>query len=503
MSIKVGFGHSRLRAAAALATALLVVGGVAIANATAATTITSPPDGAVLFSPDVLVAGTAEPSTTVTVSEVGAPLAAAVASSSGAWSTTIHVGAGDHVIVATAGSSQSDPRGFKINTAGPAPAVTAPADGAALGSQDVAFSGTGVRGATVWIREKGSTEPARCGAPVRSDLGDTWSCTLLMSEGMHTVNVWQADAAGTAGTIVERRFSVDKTPPTVQITSPVSGTLTNNSSVVFAGTTESEATVTLAVDGQDAGTVLADGNGKWAISLKLTDGGARGGTAHAIAARAVDSTGNVGEPSAPVTVTVDTFAPAAPAISSPSEGAQLPSKTVKVEGTSEPGATITIAALRGADSGPATGVADGSGAWTVTGTASEGAVSLTAVATDAARNASAASAARVVTVDATAPVVTITTASPTVFTPADSAAAIEGTASDGVSLPVLSFALDGPLPGINAVVPQPTVTSTGATSVSFSVPVSSLFPGVYTLTVTARDAAGNTHSASIQFVKIG
>ncbi|HEU4348825.1 MAG TPA: Ig-like domain-containing protein [Actinoplanes sp.] len=101
------------------------------------------------------------------------------------------------------------------------------------------------------------------------------------------------------------------------------------------------------------------------------------------------------------TWTVDTAAPAAPAIVSPADGSVNGTGTVVVSGTAEPASTVAV--FEGA-SQKGTGAADGGGSWSVTlSGVADGVHSYTARATDAAGNVSAASAAVGVTVDTTAP----------------------------------------------------------------------------------------------------
>ncbi|MFA5889524.1 MAG: Ig-like domain-containing protein [Actinomycetota bacterium] len=501
MRIKSRWGSSglRLRAVVAGGATLLTVAGMAVANATASTTIDLPSDGAVHFRGEVLVQGHAEPGATVTVWELGEPLDAAVADNTGVWSRTISFSAGDRVIVAKTSASDpnpSGPRAFKVDLSKPAPIVTSPVEGAQLPEKDVRFSGSGVRGATVSVRENGG--PELCGAHVL--VSGNWSCSRLLGAGDHAVTVLQTDEGGTPGNPILRTFTIDVTPPPCAITRPANGTLTKDRSVLFEGTTQAGATVTLS-QGQAGQAAI---NGKWSINQTLVDDGSGplGGTTYDVTARAVDPAGNTGEACGPVQVTVDTKAPEAPVISSPAQGSWLTSKTVDVTGTSEPNARITIAALTSSNGESATSSAGVDGKWTVRGAAPEGALTLVAVATDAAGNDSAVSSSRSVSVDVTKPEILLDTDSPAVFTPASASATIEGTVTDNLSRSTLMVELAGT--DGNPLLVTWEEDDIDPTKFAFSVPVGGLSSGVYTLTLTATDKAGNTPLDSVvQFVKIG
>ncbi|MGH3117098.1 MAG: DUF7594 domain-containing protein, partial [Gaiellales bacterium] len=126
---------------------------------------------------------------------------------------------------------------------------------------------------------------------------------------------------------------------------------------------------------------------------------------HTFQVRATDDVGNTDPTPASRTWTVDTTAPAAPAIENPADGSTTNSSTVTVSGTAEPNSVVEV--FEGAASQGTTS-ADGSGAWskTLTGVA-DGAHTYTAKATDAASNTSPASNATTVTVDTTVPETTI------------------------------------------------------------------------------------------------
>src|SRR5439155_10234055 len=127
-------------------------------------------------------------------------------------------------------------------------------------------------------------------------------------------------------------------------------------------------------------TTVAGAGGSWSLTLPtLADG------SYTVTARATDGAGNVSLESSPISLIVDTAAPAAPVIAVPANGSFTNDSTPLVSGTAEPFATVAVS-LDGTVEG--TTIASGTGAWTFTlpVPASDGGHTLVATATDAAGN---------------------------------------------------------------------------------------------------------------------
>jgi hypothetical protein len=212
----------------------------------------------------------------------------------------------------------------------------------------------------------------------------------------------------------------------------------------------------------------------WSLTLSNVSDGA-----HPYTAKATDTAGNVSGASPSRTVTVDTAAPGAPAITTPSADVLQNAKTVNLAGTTASGTTVEIF-----DGAVSKGQATVSGTtWTLTlSNVADGAHPYTAKATDTAGNVSGASPSRTVTVDTTPPSDAVTSGPTGVTTDNSPTFAF---ASDGTTV---DCRLDGP-GGV-------TGTYGPCTSpLSFS----GLAPGDYTFFVRARDAAGNVTETSRAF----
>jgi bacillopeptidase F len=180
---------------------------------------------------------------------------------------------------------------------------------------------------------------------------------------------------GDGNFMIRAEVALEVTAPT--ITTPADGLYTNQAALTVAGLAAKGTTVTLLMDGTQAASITSADNGTWSTPITLTEG-AHELTATATVPGSGPGTGTT-RPSAPVHVTLDTAAPAL-TVTSPAEGAPQSSRIIQVAGQAvDPhlrGVTINGTAV--------TVNADGSFATEIVG--SEGANTVTVVATDMAGN---------------------------------------------------------------------------------------------------------------------
>ena len=251
-------------------------------------------------------------------------------------------------------------------------------------------------------------------------------------------------------------------PPTISIATPSDGALLATSGVAVTGTaTTPEGTLTVSVNGVPA-TLTGD---SFSVTLALADG------AHTLVATA---SGDGGIATDSVTISVDTAAPVV-TIDTPADGALLAASPVTVTGTLADAGSIAQVLVEGVSAS-----ITGNG-FSASVEITEGAHTLTVVATDAAGNVGSASVD--VTLDTTAPAVSIDT-------PADGSATTEAQVS------VAGSATD--VNGIASVVVNGIVAALAGGSFEATVPLST---GPNTLTAIATDTAGNTGSASVQVTR--
>lgn len=222
-----------------------------------------------------------------------------------------------------------------------------------------------------------------------------WSITTsALSDAVYDVTAVAYDSAGQGSDpSAPISITVDTAAPAAPvITSPGSPFVTNDNTPHFVGTSEAGAVIKLKAGATQYGTTTANGSGAWATDLTTVPDGV-----YSIVATATDAAGNVSAGSTPVSLTVDTVAPAAPVITSPASPFVTTDTTPTITGTSQPGATINVytagSTLRG------TTTANGSGIWTVDlSTLPRSVYSVTAKQTDLAGNVSPASAALALTI---------------------------------------------------------------------------------------------------------
>lgn len=182
--------------------------------------------------------------------------------------------------------------------------------------------------------------------------------------------------------------------------------ITSNTTPVFSGTAEANATVRLYdTDGTSLlGSTTAYG-GNWSITSSTLAGGS-----HTVTAKQIDAAGNTSAASAGLAVVIDTSAaaPSTPVLSALSDSGTLGDgitniATPTITGTAEANASITLYDTNGITV-LGTTTANGLGAWSITSnTLSSTSHTLTAKQTDLAGNVSAASNALTLTVNTTAP----------------------------------------------------------------------------------------------------
>jgi large repetitive protein len=350
--------------------------------------ITTPAEGSSTSNRRVPLGGTAEPNSTVTVTEGGITVCSATADASGNWTCTplSDLTRGPHAIMATAtdaagNTSQPTPlRNFTVVP--PTPVITTPAEGSTTTNRQQPIAGTAEPAATVTVRDNGGATICTATA----DASGNWSCTLTadLPLGQNRITATARDADGNISQPTPvRNFTVIATPPDAPvITTPAEGSRTNDNTPTISGTAEPGSTVTVTENGTTLCTATANASGNWSCvpGTPLADG------PHAIVATAANSVGT--GPASPVrNFTVDTTAPAIPVINTPTEGSRTTDTTPDISGTAEPGSTVTI--TEGGIT-VCTAVTNASGSWTCTPAAplSVSPHAIVATATDAVGNTS-------------------------------------------------------------------------------------------------------------------
>ncbi|HBO3928425.1 BapA prefix-like domain-containing protein [Pseudomonas aeruginosa] len=281
------------------------------------------------------LSGTAEPGSTVTLTDGnGNPIAEVTADGSGNWtytpSTPIANGTVVNVVAEDAAGNSSPPATVTVDSSAPPAPVINPSNG-------VVISGTAEAGATVTLTDAGGNPIGQ----VTADGSGNWSFTPGTPLANGTVIVATAtDPTGNTGP--QAATTVDAVAPPAPVIDPSNGT-------TISGTAEAGAKVILTDgNGNPIGETTADGSGNWTFTPATPL--ANGTVVNAVAQDPAGNTGPQGS------TTVDAVAPNTPVVN-PSNGNLL-------NGTAEPGSTVTLTDGNGNPIGQTT--ADGSGNWSFT-----------------------------------------------------------------------------------------------------------------------------------------
>jgi hypothetical protein len=325
-----------------------------------------------------------------------------------------------------------------------APVIIGPPSGSTTSDSTPTVSGTGEPGATVTVKEGSTTV---CTATV--DSAGNWSCdsTTTYTNGSTVVfSATQVDPAGNISPARTTTVSIDTVALAPAITGPVPNSVTNDNTPNITGTGEPGAAVSVTNGSTPICTATASNTGAWACAptTPIADG-----TVPLTAAQ-TDLAGNTSALSPVDPITIDTVAPAAPVVSSPTGGAALTTATPTIAGTGEPGATVT--AVVGGISACTSSVApDGTWSCATTVPLPNSPVTITASQADPAGNVSAPSGPIEVVIDSVPPTPPVP---PTPSAPPNSPAPPTPPAS-------LAPSVRSPGPGAVLITRTPTFNGTG------------------------------------------
>lgn len=107
-----------------------------------------------------------------------------------------------------------------------------------------------------------------------------WTCTYTpaapLDDGAHTIRFFVEDNDGNLAPETSASVTVDTVPPTLNVTNPVEGLITNQTVVTVAGTTadtgSSPVTVNVTVNGGDPVSAPVGEDGAFAVEINLTEG---------------------------------------------------------------------------------------------------------------------------------------------------------------------------------------------------------------------------------------
>ncbi|MCP5014893.1 MAG: hypothetical protein GY938_06355, partial [Ketobacter sp.] len=340
-----------------------------------------------------------------------------------------------------------------------------------------------------------------------ADASGNWSfdhSATTLSEGNYAITAQATNLGGYVSVVSSAlNVSIDTTAPSVPVVSAITtdtnvatDEVTSDTTLEFSGTADANVTIEVFIDAVSIGSTSSDGAGNWSFDHTGTSLAA---ATYSVTATASDVAGNTSAASSTLNVTVDTAAPAAPAVTAISNDTGsadgiTSDTTLAISGTSEADALVTV--LVGGGSVGTTS-ANGSGAWSFdyTGTAlSEGSYAINATATDLAGNTSAASSTFNVAIDTSVPNtpvvsgITSDTNNSSDGVTSDTTLVIYGTSDASANIAVY---LDAGLIG--------SATADGSGDWTFDYTGTSLSDASYNITAVASDTAANTSAVSSVF----
>ena len=198
-----------------------------------------------------------------------------------------------------------------------APVITilSPSSGAYVtnSKQPVVFTvidetgGSGVDLDTLVVKQDGVSAAASTLAKtaVTGGYSVTYTPAAALSDGSHTVTIDVSDHDGNAAAQKTTSYTVDTVPPTLNVTAPEAGLITNSASLTVRGTTNdatsSPVTVRVSLNGVDKGAATVSADGSFTKALTLANG------SNTIVVTSTDAAGK--SSSVTRTVTLDTSVP--------------------------------------------------------------------------------------------------------------------------------------------------------------------------------------------------
>ena len=301
----------------------------------------TPAAGTITAATQVTVTGTVDSAVSVTVAGLAATLAGGAGGQSfSAGPVPLVEGANQLALSAqdAAGNVGTATLSLVRDTTPPQIAISSPAAGAVVGTTavDVVGSVSDLHLAAVTVN---GTAASVTGGLFRA-------AQVPLAEGGNTVTAVALDQAGNQSQATAAVVR-DTQPPTLQITSPASGTVVPGASITVSGVASDPHLDRVLVGGAPAALAATSGGAaaSWSLAMPLQAG------SNTIAVQAIDSVGN--SAAASVTVVRDSSAPSVH-IDQPADGARLNTATVAVSGTVQQknGLVVTVngaAAAIGAD----------------------------------------------------------------------------------------------------------------------------------------------------------
>ncbi|MCY9861141.1 Ig-like domain-containing protein [Vibrio coralliirubri] len=379
------------------------------------------------------------------------------------------------------------------------------ADTSITGNSKPTFGGASEAGSKIAVKIDGVTQPSSL-VKVSPDGSWTFTASTSMDDGDYVFEIISTDAAGNSQSIT-KNLEVDTT---TTLTGRLAATsdkgesssdgITNSKEIVFEGTGEVGAAITLTIGGVDYETVVGS-DGEWQIIVGELDGSDNNRYPYTI--EAVDKAGNRDDVSG--TIEVDTVNPLRPdfTIDAGSDTSTkgdwiTKAETVSVSGVGEVGSSIKLT-INGVHHNFEV---DSTGTWTFDfGALEEGNHVITVIASDKAGNTATTS--ETIVVDRSISLtggLTSTADNDTGSSSSDDYTANKKPAFSGSSDPDAKITVTITVAGGGNIVLETIADDNGNWVISSEQYPTELSDGTYEYTIKAEDAAGNVNEIDESFV---
>lgn len=396
------------------------------------------------------ISGTVEAGSTVQIA-AGSAAVGAVTYSGSSWSAVVSaLAAGANTFSVTAKDAAGNiaaPQDVAVTYLLPAPALTIAAVSSITKSSVISLSGTVDEGAAVVV-----TNLTTAVAGNATVTGSAWSFDAVLGEGSNSLKV-SAQKPQSAAANLTAAITLDTVAPALSVSALPNGSNAGDPIQNISGTVVDTSSTSLAVNGTAA---VLNGNA-FSVPVTLLNG------ANKISVVAMDAAGNTTVDNR----TLNYYAGSGLVVTTPVDNTITASATTAISGTVAGSLTVAVSGM------PVT-IQDN--AWSTSVDLIAGTNTIEIIATDAVGNSS--SVKRTITLDTTKPALAVTSPTQDVAVNVPNVL-ITGTVSDSTAL-----SLDYSVNGSAVVVP----VSGGI----YSFNVDFAAEGNYPVTITAKDAAGNS-----------
>lgn len=140
--------------------------------------------------------------------------------------------------------------------------------------------GSGVDLSTVKVKVDSTTYPASSTGMTSTGITNGYQFVFtpqsVLKDGNHTITISASDNDGNAAAEVISTFTIDTVPPTLTISSPTAGLITNKAALTVAGktndATSSPITLTMTLNGTSLGVVGVGTDGSFTKAVTLAEG---------------------------------------------------------------------------------------------------------------------------------------------------------------------------------------------------------------------------------------